>query len=145
MISYRQLDKKIENFCNSHLQIKRYKAEFNSEQGNFATENKDFPIVFMDLVNTSPLEFTTIFTVDIYCWDIIEKDRSNLVTCLSDTNLIVRDIYNFIKFGDDIDYDILNIPSILPLNNGLLDYTVGNVLRVDIEVSNYCVTDIPIN
>lgn len=145
MISYIQLIQKIESFCNNHKQIKRFGADFVENQGNFATLSNEYPIVFMAPVAKTLQQDVAYFTVDIYSWDVIDKDRSNINTCLSDTDLILTDIYNYIKNGTDYTIDIINIPNITPLNNGLLDYTVGNVMRVEFEIGSYCYNNIPIN
>lgn len=144
MISYQQLIKKIEDFCNSHLQVKRFGADFQEQMGNFATLSNEFPIVFMAPVSKTLLQDVAYFTVDIWSWDIIDKDRSNINNCLSDTDLILTDIYNFIKNGSDYSIDIINTPFITPLNNGLLDYTVGNVIRIEFEIGTYCYNNIPL-
>jgi hypothetical protein len=145
MISYIQLIDKIKEFCNCHEQVKRFGADFTEQMSNFATSSTEFPIVFVAPVNKTVTTDVSTFTVDIYSWDIIVEDRSNINTCLSDTDLILTDIHNYFKNGDDYTIDITNQPLISPLNNGLLDYTVGNVMRIDFEISNYCVQAIPKN
>jgi hypothetical protein len=143
MISYNQLIKKVKVFCDNHMQIKRFGADFPEQMPNFATKTEEFPIVYMSLVGKRIEENTSYFTVDIWSWDIIQKDRENINTVLSDTDLILTDLYTYFTDGNDLSIDILTVPDITPLNNGLLDYTAGAVMRVEFEIGRYCYENIP--
>ncbi len=143
MISYNQLIKKVEVFCNNHMQIKRFGADFAEQMGNFATKTEQYPIVFMAPVSKRIEENTSYFVVDVWAWDILQKDRENINTVLSDTDLILTDLYTYFTDGNDLSIDILTVPDITPLNNGLLDYTAGCVMRVEFEIGRYCYENIP--
>ena len=62
---------------------------------------------------------------------------------MSDTQLILNDIYLDLQTGTDWTIDVTGA-SMTPLNNDLLDYAAGFVMTLDIEVETYCVTDLPI-
>lgn len=143
MNSYISVINKIKDFCDNHPMVKRFGADFEEQMGNFATLDNKYPIVYVAPVSKFLGEFTHRFTIDIYSWDLIMEDRSNINTCLSDTDLILTDIWTSFYTGDDYTINVLGFPTITPLNNGLLDYTVGNVMRIDIEVDTYCDSDIP--
>jgi len=135
--------KRLETFCNSHLQVKKFGADFLEQLGNFATQDEKYPIVFVNVPNSTTLgENLNTFSLEIYCLDIIQKDRDNIITILSDTQLILNDIYLELQTGTDLTIDVTNA-SLTPLNNDLLDYVAGWVMTLDIEVETYCVTDIP--
>jgi len=51
MTSYITLLSKIEQFCNAHLQIKKYGGEFREQMPNFSTKNENFPGVFVEPVS----------------------------------------------------------------------------------------------
>lgn len=143
MNSYIGLLNKMEQFCNQHPMVKRFGADFIEQMPNFASNDTTWPIVFVAPVSKSLGEFTHTFTIDVYCWDLIQEDRANINTCLSDTDLILTDIWTSFFSGDDYTINVIGTPFISPLNNGLLDYTVGNVMRLNIEVDTYCANDIP--
>jgi hypothetical protein len=135
--------KRLETFCDSHLQVKKFGADFLEQLGNFATQDEKYPIVFVNVPNSTTLgENLNTFSLEIYCLDIIQKDRDNIITILSDTQLILNDIYLELQTGTDLTIDVTNA-SLTPLNNDLLDYVAGWVMTLDIEVETYCVTDIP--
>ncbi len=111
MISLQSTINKIEAFYNSHLQVKKVGADFKEQMTNFATKDEKYPIVFIVPVSVSNTENTNIFTLDIYCFDIIQKDRANIITILSDTHQILMDLYNYFTFSNDLSMDVSGIPS----------------------------------
>jgi len=145
MTSYIQLLDKIETFCNDHIQIQKFGGEFKEQMPNFATQNEKYPIIFV--VPTSDTEGLELnqFTLDVYCLDIIQKDRANLNTILSDCHLILKDMYLYFKDGDDLSVEVIADPSMTPLNNFDLDYVAGWVMSITFEVEGYSVCAIPLN
>jgi hypothetical protein len=144
MISLQSTINKIEAFYNSHLQVKKVGSDFKEQMTNFATKDEKYPIVFIVPVSVSNTENTNIFTLDIYCFDIIQKDRANIITILSDTHQILMDLYNYFTFSNDLSMDVSGIPSFTALNNDLLDYAAGYVMNITLEVSNWTDCDVPL-
>ncbi len=144
MISLQSTINKIEAFYNSHLQVKKVGADFKEQMTNFATKDEKYPIVFIVPVSVNNTENTNIFTLDIYCFDIIQKDRANIITILSDTHQILMDLYNYFTFSNDLSMDISGIPSFTALNNDLLDYAAGYVMTITLEVDNWTDCDVPL-
>jgi hypothetical protein len=143
--TYQKLLNKIEAFCNAHLQIKKYKGEFKEQMPNFATLDEKYPIVFVvPNGDTESLELNQ-FTLEVYCLDIIQKDRANINTIVSDCHLILKDLYLYFKDGTDLEVDVIGDPTMTPLNNDLLDYAAGWVMTITFEVEGYTVCAIPMN
>jgi hypothetical protein len=143
--TYQKLLNKIEAFCNAHLQIKKYKGEFKEQMPNFATLDEKYPIVFVvPNGDTEGLELNQ-FTLEVYCLDIIQKDRANINTIVSDCHLILKDLYLYFKDGTDFEVDVIGDPTMTPLNNDLLDYAAGWVMTITFEVEGYTVCAIPMN
>ena len=136
--------KRLETFCNSHLQVQKFGADFLEQLPNFATQDEKYPIVFVNIPNSATVgENLNTYSLDVYCLDIIQKDRDNIITILSDTQLILNDIYLDLQTGTNWTIDV-TAASMTPLNNDLLDYVAGFVMTLDLEVETYCVTDIPV-
>ena len=142
MTSIQKIVSAIESFCSSHLQIKKYGADFVEQLPNFATQDEKYPIIFIVPTGSTDGEIVKTLTFDIYCLDIIQKDRQNIITILSDTELILDDLYLNLATGDDWTYDVTNATK-TPLNNDLLDYCAGWVMTIDIEGQIHCETEIP--
>lgn len=145
-VSYINLLQELELFSNNHLQVKRFGSDFAEQMENYATETEQYPILYVVPTSTIPLENTTNYNVTIYCWDIIQKDRANINTILSDTNLILCDLYKYFTDGNSPDYiSILNTQTLTPMNNALLDYCAGWQMNITFEVDTYTHCEIPFN
>ena len=145
MTSYIKLLSKIEAFCDAHYQIQRYGGEFREQMPNISTESEQYPIVFVTPNSGQPFYDTNQITLDIYCVDIIQKDRENINTIVSDCHLILTDLYGYFSQGDDLDVDVIGTPSQTPLNNLDLDYVAGWMMTITFEVNGYCVDAIPMS
>ena len=143
MTSYIQLLDKIETFCNDHIQIEKFGGEFKEQMPNFATQDEKYPIIFVEPISSVDGLNLTQFSVNIYCLDIIQKDRANLNTILSDCHLILRDMYLYFHDGTDLTIDVISEPSFTPLNNYDLDYVAGWVGAFTFEVEGHTECEIP--
>ena len=142
-ISYIRLLQTIESFSSAHLQIQKFGSDFPGQMPNFATKDEGYPILFVSPTNSIFNQNTTTFEVDIYCWDIIQKDRANINTILSDTNQILSDLDKWYRDGDIYGIDLISSSTSEPLNNGLLDYSAGWKMRMIFDVNTYGVCEIP--
>jgi hypothetical protein len=143
-VSYQKILNAFEDFANSHLQIQRFESEFEEQLPNFATEKENYPILFVAPSNSIFDENANQFTLTVSCFDIIQKDRSNINTILSDTNTILNDVYRWFKDGEVFGIDIIgDAPNSTPINNALLDYAAGWEMVITFEVDTYGVCEIP--
>lgn len=143
MTSYISLLQKIEDFCDNHIQIKKFKGEFREQMPNFSTMDEHYPVVFATIVSSTALRDTFQHTLEIYCVDIIQKDRANINTIVSDCELILRDLIIYFRDGADLSVDILGDPSISYVNNFDLDYVAGAVATITFESNGYEECEIP--
>ena len=141
--SYIKLIQFVDDFASQHEQIQRFKAEFDEQMPNFATETEAYPILFMSPVSSVFAMNEDTYTVTFYCFDIIQKDRANINTIVSDTNLILNDLKKYFKDGDNYTFDIIGDPIAVPLNNALLDYAGGWQMTVTFSVDTYSYCEIP--
>jgi hypothetical protein len=145
MTSYITLLSKIEQFCNAHLQIKKYGGEFREQMPNFSTKNEKYPVVFVEPVSDLEDLNTNQFSINVYCVDIIQKDRANLNTIVSDCQLILKDMYVYYTNDMDAELDVVGTSTMTPINNFDLDYVAGWVMSITFEVSTYGPCEIPMN
>ena len=111
---------------------------------NFATSNEKYPLVYIVPSGVIPTENTTEFTFDIYCYDIIQKDRANIITILSDTQQILNDLYIYYMDSTDYSFDVVGVPTFSPLNNDLLDYAAGYQMSITLTVNDWTDCAVPI-
>jgi hypothetical protein len=91
-----------------------------------------------------PTENTTEFNFDIYCYDIIQKDRANIITILSDTQQILSDLNIYFNDSNDFSFDVVGTPTFSPLNNDLLDYAAGYQMSITLTVNDWTDCAVPI-
>lgn len=144
MISIKQVVDQLEAFAIAHKQIKKFGFEFKEQMQNLATENEKYPFLFVCPIDSDPMTNTVGFAFDIYCVDRIQNDRSNTKFIVSDTQLILGDLSRWLEEGDhSIDVDRV-YPS-TPINNDLLDYVQGWVMRVRVQVERIGLCEIPMD
>jgi hypothetical protein len=142
-ISYIRLLQAVELFSKEHMQVKRFASDFPAQMPNFGTESEKYPILFVSPTDTIFNENVTTFTIDIYCFDIIQKDRSNINTILSDTNLILSDLHRWFLDGEIFGLDIREQVTTTPIDNALLDYAAGWRMTATFDVDTYGICEIP--
>lgn len=144
MTSYIRLIAHAEDFFTRHYQVERFNAEFLEQIDNFTGINEKYPIVYMVLESSTIFEYLAEFTVSLYCLDIIQKDRANINTIVSDCDLILKDYYRYIKDGDDSTIEVLQVPAFEYLNNAFCDYLAGAKMTINIEVETQSLCELPI-
>jgi hypothetical protein len=143
MISYQSIVDKITTFYDNHMQVKKVGSDFKEQLFNFATIDEKYPIVYIVPTGVTPYENVTTFNLEIYCFDIIQMDRANITTILSDTQQILQDLYLEFTFSDDYDFDIDGQPTFIPLNNDLLDYAAGWQMNLSVVIPSWTNCQIP--
>lgn len=133
----------IESFASAHLQVKKFASDFPEQMGNFATKNEAYPILFVSPTNSIFLQGTNTLELDVYCYDIIQKDRANISTVLSDTAQILNDLDKWLRYADLAGIQLSTTTSLQPLNNDLLDYAAGWRMHLILDVSTYTICEIP--
>ena len=143
-LTYIQLLNIIESFASEHLQVKKFSSDFAEQLPNFATKDDMYPLLFVSPTQSISNINTKLFTVNIYAYDIIQADRANINTIVSDTNSILNDLVVWLN-NESTPVDLIGNPSITPINNSLLDYCAGWVMQVQVEVDNHSSCEIPFN
>ena len=141
--SYIRILQAIETFANQHLQVKRFASDFPTQLPNFGNDDEQYPILFVSPSDSIFNENTNTFQIKVYCFDIIEKDRSNINTILSDTNSVLNDLNLWLRFDEVAGIDILESTTATPINNSLLDFAAGWVMSMTLEVDAYTICEIP--
>jgi hypothetical protein len=143
MISYLQAVNVIKSFADDHLQINRFDFEFKEQMQNLATLNEAYPFLYVVPLASDTITNVNEFEVEIYCVDRLQKDRTNVNYVVSDTNQILNDLVLWLEEGQD-DIEIVGTATQTPINNDLLDYVGGWVLRVRLQVEKIGLCEIPL-
>ncbi len=137
----------IESFASAHIQIRRFKADFLEQLGNFGTETEAYPILYAvpqaaTFQNSLDTQLNR-FTITFYSLDVIQKDRANINNVLNNTSLILNDLFKYFKESDIPGIETIENSGLTPVNNYLLDYVAGWRMNLTFEVETYSYCEIP--
>ena len=142
--SYINLLSLIESFADAHLQVRRFGSDFHEQIDGFATREDSFPVLYVTLSDSVIGENTTQHTLVIYCFDLLQQGRENVNYLVSDTELIMKDLFLWIRDSDDTDsVEVIGDATTLPMNNYLLDDAVGHSMTVTLALDSFTHCDIP--
>jgi hypothetical protein len=142
MISYLQAVDVIRTFAINHLQIQRFGFEFREQMPNLATISEGFPYLFVVPVGSASLQNVREIDFDVYCVDRYQKGRANVPYVISDTDLILADLSLWLEEGQN-DIEVVRSYPTTPINNDLLDYVGGHVMRLRVQVDRIALCEIP--
>jgi hypothetical protein len=142
MISYLQAVDVIRTFAINHLQIQRFGFEFREQMPNIVTTEESFPYLFIVPAGSNSLQNVREIDFDVYCVDKYQSERNNVPYIISDTDLILADLTLWLEEGQD-DIEVVRSYSITPINNDLLDYVGGHVMRLRVQVDRIALCEIP--
>ena len=145
MTSYIQLINKLRTFFESNMFVQRFESDFLEQFDNYSGKNEKYPIVFMSLDSSSTTDYLGEFTISLHCLDVIQKDRKNINNIISDTQLILQDLYRYLVDGNDTSIYVNGGASYTPLNNAFCDYLAGNLMTISVEVETQSLCELPLN
>lgn len=142
MISYLQAIDVIRTFALNHYFINKFDFEFREQMPNLATLDEAYPLLFVVPIASDTIQNVNEFDIDVYCVDRYQKDRTNVNYVISDCNQTLNDLVLWLEEGQD-SIEIVSTSTQTPINNDLLDYVGGWVLRLRLQVEKIGLCEIP--
>jgi surface protein len=142
MISYLQAIDVIRTFALNHYFINKFDFEFREQMPNLATLDEAYPLLFVVPIASDTIQNVNEFDIDVYCVDRYQKDRTNVNFVISDCNQTLNDLVLWLEEGQD-SIEIVSTSTQTPINNDLLDYVGGWVLRLRLQVEKIGLCEIP--
>jgi hypothetical protein len=137
MTSWKYLIQELGVYLNAHPANIKHFAEFTEQMPNLATMDEKYPLVFIAPVGSESLTNVITYDVNLYCLDLINDKRDNINDVLSETGLILNDVYQYFT-NNHPNIDIIGTMPKEPLNNFDLDYVAGWMATVSFELPQYC-------
>ena len=131
-ITLNELLKKFEDLSDQHLQIKRFGSGPIEDVNTFSPSSGEFPILWIVPQNVRLSENTLIYIIRVLIFDIDETSDLNRNEILSDTLLILNDIFQQFK-NDDNNFEVNTDLIATPFNQRFVDYCTG--WFADIEIT----------
>jgi hypothetical protein len=145
--TYLKMLQLFESFSSAHLEVKRFKSDFLEQMENFGIQGEEYPILYCvpspSVFGADEFTDRNQYTFTFYSVDIINKGRTNINPIMNTTALILNDLHLWLKDGDLPGVDVLEVSSIQPINNYLLDYVGGWQMSITLDVDSYSVCQIP--
>jgi hypothetical protein len=98
--------------------------------------------LFVVPVGSASLQNVREIDFDVYCVDRYQKGRANVPYVISDTDLILADLSLWLEEGQN-DIEVVRSYPTTPINNDLLDYVGGHVMRLRVQVDRIALCEIP--
>lgn len=123
------------DFCDAHKQLAEFKWGLLNE---ITTKDHKFPMLWLQPTGTQIDGHLIILKYDMYVFDLLKQDKSNLVDVMNDTLLIGNDVVS--KFWDNSSlYEwTLNEEGIVgePFEAKFDDYCGGWTFSIEVELEN---------
>ena len=133
--TFKNVLKDLEEFCNNHNQIKEFGWGQLSE---ITRKEHDFVMMFLQPTGSVIDRNLMTLSFDMYIFDLVKQDKTNLLDVMNDTLLIGNDVVS--KFWDNEEtYEwMINEEGINaePFEAKFDDYTAGWVFGIEIELEN---------
>lgn len=137
--------KLLADYAEANLAIRRFHFDFSDNLGQISSENDQFPLLYVEVTSSNNLDNATTgykgseFGFNIFVVDVINRSRSNILSILNDTELIMQDIKGYIESINSLQLQDGSI-FIEPLNNAYYDNLAGMSMRLSVQVegSDYC-------
>jgi len=142
MTSIKYLKTELETWLSSHPSNPKVFFEFTEQMPNLATLDEAYPLLFVVPIASDTIQNVNEFDIDVYCVDRYQKDRTNVNYVISDCNQTLNDLVLWLEEGQD-DIEIVSTSTQTPINNDLLDYVGGWVLRLRLQVEKIGLCEIP--
>lgn len=146
--SYIQLINKIETVVSDYILVKKFVSEFEDELQNKLTETEEYYAVAVcptdnPMTLNSGESTTNTLRARVYCLGTIQADRANVMNLCSDASLILQDLFNELKEGNDYDFEVETDLDIIFVNNSMVDYLAGAYFDLGVIVQAATQCEIP--
>ena len=131
-LSYNQVVQLLQNISDAHYQINTFGwgdiAEIDTKK------QIQYPLMWVVPIQSEVLDNTIQHTFDFILADLVNKDESNELETLSDTQEVLLDILKVLRQGGDAGaYNVLTNAILTPFTEFLDDEDSGHQMRIIIE------------
>lgn len=134
-----------ENIATAHLQIKDFAYGELWEIEEKMNKEAKYPMLYVAPVQSVAGDQVMDRTFHVMVFDMLSKDKSNVIDAWSDTEQILYDVVKIFK-NESSNYEVVGESTLIPFKEDNSDWAIGYraelVIRTDAN-SNYC--DVPSN
>lgn len=141
--TYNEIIRYLEEFATQHRDVMRFKEEDEDQMSNLTAMDETFPMMFVTPVDTLFNYDLNEYSLRVYCYDRLMKDRSNSQNIRSKTNLILNDLDVWLRKEHTLPFEITDTTSAVPFSSELMTDVTGWYIEITIDNPSFSVCEIP--
>lgn len=130
-------------FATEHMDVFRFESEDEDQMSALTSIEELFPMIFVAPINNLYDYEENEYSMRIYCYDRLTKDRKNIDNARSRTNQILSDLDVWLRKESTLPFETTVISSVYPFSSELMTDVTGWYIDITINVPSYSVCDIP--
>lgn len=143
--TYNEIIAYLRSFSNEHLDVQRFAEEDEDQMSSITSMDEKFPMIFATPTGNEFDYEINGYTLRVYCYDRLTKDRENNTNIRSKTNQILNDLDVWLRKESSLPFEIDEISNVTPFSSELMTDVTGWYIDLTIDVPSYSVCDIPFN
>ena len=130
--SYGVITNNLKEFSTRNKEIRRFKCSFFENIDEFSISGDTFPLLYAVPESIDMDRYANFYSFRIYVIDLLVNGDE--IAILNDCSSIIRDLVVWLKESDN-GLSLQEIPRAVPINNFLMDKTLGFYIDVSIEAT----------
>lgn len=141
--TYNQIIQYLEEFADKHIDVMRFEEEDEDQMSSITSMDEKFPMMFVTPTGSSFGYDMNDYSLRIYCYDRLTKDRSNSTNIRSKTNQILNDLDVWLRKEPTLPFEISDVTDAQPFSSELMAGVSGWYIDVLIDSPSFSVCEIP--
>jgi hypothetical protein len=143
MDTYNKILKIFDSFAHEHYEVMRIEKGEQDQIAQITSTQEKFPMLYVTPISNSYDDFVNSFTIRVYCYDRLTKDRKNYNNITSKTNQILNDLDVFLRNNVDLSITIESLNYAVPFHDTMMSNVAGWYVDVSLISPAYSECGIP--
>lgn len=141
--TYNEIIRYLKEFADKHLDVMRFEEEDEDQMSSVTSMDEKFPMMFVTPTGSSFGYDMNDYSLRIYCYDRLTKDRKNSTNIRSKTNQILNDLDVWLRKESTLPFEITDVTDAQPFSSELMANVSGWYIDVLIDSPSFSVCEIP--
>lgn len=141
--TYNEIIKYLREFANQHMDVMRFEEEDEDQMSSITSMDEKFPMMFVTPIGAEYDYDLNNYSLRIYCYDRLTKDRENNTNIRSKTNQILNDLDVWLRKESTLPFEIDDTTSVTPFSSELMTDVTGWYIDIVIDNPSFSVCEIP--
>lgn len=141
--TYNEIIKYLREFANQHMDVMRFEEEDEDQMSSITSMDEKFPMMFVTPTGAEYDYDLNNYSLRIYCYDRLTKDRENNTNIRSKTNQILNDLDVWLRKESTLPFEVDETTIVTPFSSELMTDVTGWYIDVVIDNPSFSVCEIP--